>query len=175
MAGGMPFYRFLGNRVTTTLENAMLGSRFTDMHSGLRAYTRDCLLSLPFLRYTDDFSFDSQMLVDAATGGQRVVEVPIPTRYSLESSSIDVGSSLKYVAESLPYAVGRSAKRGRRGRRARPPGTSHGRAPPSAASSPSSGRAPSAGRASRSSSTRQRHGHGAPRRVQLHQRRPLAA
>ena len=118
MAGGMPFYRFLGNRVTTTLENAMLGSRFTDMHSGLRAYTRDCLLSLPFLRYTDDFSFDSQMLVDAATGGQRVVEVPIPTRYSLESSSIDVGSSLKYVAESLTYAVGRSARRGRRGRRA---------------------------------------------------------
>jgi 2-polyprenyl-3-methyl-5-hydroxy-6-metoxy-1,4-benzoquinol methylase len=117
LGGGMPLYRFLGNRVTTTLENAMLGSRFTDMHSGLRAYTRQCLLSLPFLRYTDDFSFDSQMLVDAATSGQRVVEVPIPTRYSLDSSSIDVGRSLKYVAESVTYAAGRSAKRGRRGRR----------------------------------------------------------
>jgi 2-polyprenyl-3-methyl-5-hydroxy-6-metoxy-1,4-benzoquinol methylase len=117
-SGGMPLYRFLGNRVTTTLENVMLGSRFTDMHSGLRAYTRECLLSLPFLRYTDDFSFDSQMLVDAATGGVRIVEVPIPTRYTRESSSIDVGRSLKYVAESLRYTTSRSLKRGRRGRRA---------------------------------------------------------
>ena len=45
--GGMPLYRYVGNRLTTTLENWMLGSRFTDMHSGLRAYTRECLLSLP--------------------------------------------------------------------------------------------------------------------------------
>ena len=116
--GGMPLYRFLGNRLTTTLENVMLGSRFTDMHSGLRAYTRECLLSVPFLRYTDDFSFDSQMLVDAATGGLRVVEVPIPTRYTRESSSIDVGRSLRYVAESLRYTTSRSLKRGRRGRKA---------------------------------------------------------
>ena len=122
-AGGMPLYRFLGNRVTTTLENILLGSRFTDMHSGLRAYKRECLLALPFLRYTDDFSFDSQMLVDAATGGQRIVEVPIPTRYTRESSSIDIGKSLKYVAESLGYTTSRSLKRGRRGRRA--PGAWH--------------------------------------------------
>jgi glycosyltransferase involved in cell wall biosynthesis len=84
--GGMPMYRYLGNRLTTTLENLMLGSRFTEMHSGLRAYTRECLLSLPFRRYSDDFSFDSQLLVDAVTAGQRVVEVPIPTRYTQESS-----------------------------------------------------------------------------------------
>jgi 2-polyprenyl-3-methyl-5-hydroxy-6-metoxy-1,4-benzoquinol methylase len=115
--GGMPMYRFVGNRITTTLENLMLGSRFTDMHSGLRAYTRDCLLSLPFLRYTDDFSFDSQFLVDAVTGGQRVVEVPIPTRYGQESSSISVGRSLKYVGRTLAYCARQSATRGRRGRR----------------------------------------------------------
>ena len=114
-AGGMPLYRYVGNRVTTIVENVMLGSRFTDLHSGLRAYTRDCLLSLPFLRYTDDFAFDSQMLADAATGGQRVVEVPIPTRYSGESSSIDVPRSLRYVAESLRYVSARAARRGRRG------------------------------------------------------------
>jgi len=135
-AGGMPLYRFLGNRVTTTLENILLGSRFTDMHSGLRAYKRECLLALPFLRYTDDFSFDSQMLVDAATGGQRIVEVPIPTRYTRESSSIDIGKSLKYVAESLGYTTSRSLKRGRRGRRAPAawreprPGPSLGDGPP---------------------------------------------
>jgi len=115
--GGMPMYRFVGNRITTTLENLMLGSRFTDMHSGLRAYTRDCLLSLPFLRYSDDFSFDSQLLVDAVTSGQRVVEVPIPTRYTEESSSISVGRSLSYVGSTLSYCARQTASRGRRGRR----------------------------------------------------------
>ncbi|MHB8511680.1 MAG: glycosyltransferase [Actinomycetota bacterium] len=117
LGGGMPMYRFLGNRLTTTLENMMLGSRFTDMHSGMRAYTRQCLLSLPFVSYSDDFWFDSQMLVDAVTLGHRVVEVPIPTRYTLESSSIAVGSSLRYIGESLLYCAERSALRGKRGRR----------------------------------------------------------
>lgn len=116
-AGGMPLYRFVGNRVTTSVENAMLGSRFTELHSGLRAYTRECLLSLPFMRYSDGFSFDSQLIADAVTSGQRVVEVPIPTRYTTESSSIAVGSSLRYVAESLRYVAAQSARRGRRGQR----------------------------------------------------------
>jgi glycosyltransferase involved in cell wall biosynthesis len=80
--GGMPLYRYLGNRTATTLENLMLGSRFTELHSGLRAYTRRCLLELPILRYSDDFAFDSQLMVDAVTTGQRVVEVPIETRYT---------------------------------------------------------------------------------------------
>jgi 2-polyprenyl-3-methyl-5-hydroxy-6-metoxy-1,4-benzoquinol methylase len=117
LGGGMPLYRYLGNRVTTTLENLMLGSRFTDMHSGLRAYTRECLLSLPFLRYSDDFDFDSQLIVDAVTGGQRVVEVPIPTRYTHESSSISVARSLRYVAKTLAYCGRQAAARGRRGGR----------------------------------------------------------
>lgn len=117
VGGGMPMYRYLGNRITTTLENLMLGARFTDMHSGLRAYTRQCLLNIPFLRYSDDFSFDGQFLVDAVTSGQRVVEVPIPTRYTKESSSISVVRSLKYIASSLAYCAKRTSERGRRGKR----------------------------------------------------------
>jgi 2-polyprenyl-3-methyl-5-hydroxy-6-metoxy-1,4-benzoquinol methylase len=113
----MPLYRYLGNRTATTLENLMLGSRFTELHSGLRAYTRRCLLELPILRYSDDFVFDSQLMVDAVTTGQRVVEVPIETRYTKESSSISVGRSLRYVAHSLTYCARRTATRGRRGRR----------------------------------------------------------
>jgi len=116
-AGGMPLYRYVGNRLTTTLENLMLGSRFTETHSGMRAYTRRCLLSVPFLGYSDDFSFDSQFLVDAVTSGQRVVEVPIPTRYTKESSSISILRSLKYVAESLAYCARQTAARGRKGHR----------------------------------------------------------
>lgn len=117
LSGGMPLYRFVGNRVTTVLENLMLGSRFTEMHSGMRAYTRRCLLSLPYLRYSDDFVFDSQMLVDAISSGQRVVEVPIPTRYTKESSSIAIGSSLRYIGGSIGYCARSAALNGRRGRR----------------------------------------------------------
>jgi glycosyl transferase family 2 len=117
LAGGMPLYRYVGNRITTFLENLMLGSRFTETHSGMRAYTREALLSLPFLRYSDDFVFDSQLLVDAVTSGLRVVEVPIPTRYTKESSSIALGASLRYVLSSLAYCFRRSRERGRRGRR----------------------------------------------------------
>jgi hypothetical protein len=115
--GGMPRYRFIGNRLTTFLQNLFLGSRFTEMHSGMRAYTRRCLLSMPFLGYSDDFAFDSQFLVDAVTSGQRVVEVPIPTRYTKESSSISVIKSLRYVASGIAYTIKRSRQRGRRGRR----------------------------------------------------------
>jgi glycosyltransferase involved in cell wall biosynthesis len=115
--GGMPLYRYVGNRLTSALENLMLGSRFTELHSGLRAYTRRCLLSLPFEDYADDFLFDSQLLIDAITYGYSVVEVPIPTRYTKESSSISVGASLRYVIGSLVYCARQVAARGRKGRR----------------------------------------------------------
>ncbi|MEX0985054.1 MAG: glycosyltransferase family 2 protein [Actinomycetota bacterium] len=116
-AGGMPLYRYLGNRLTTVLENLALGTHFTETHSGMRAYTRDCLLRMPLLGYSDDFWFDTQFLVDAVTSGMRVIEVPIPTRYTAESSSIGIGRSLRYVAASLAYAARMSAARGRKGRR----------------------------------------------------------
>jgi hypothetical protein len=117
IGGGMPIYRYVGNRLTTIAENLMLGSRFTELHSGLRAYTRRCLLSLPFLRYSDDFLFDSQLLIDAVTSGHRVVEVPIPTRYTLESSSIAIDRSLAYITGTLAHCARLVAERGRRGRR----------------------------------------------------------
>ncbi len=116
-AGGMPMYRFLGNRVTTTIQNQLLGTRFSELHSGMRAYTRGCLLRLPFLAYSDDFDFDAQVLCDAITSDMRVVEVPIPTRYTKESSSIAVGPSLRYVARSVTTATAARVRNGRRGSR----------------------------------------------------------
>jgi glycosyltransferase involved in cell wall biosynthesis len=115
--GGMPLYRYVGNRLTSAVENLILGSRFTELHSGMRAYTRRCLSSLPFQDYSDDFLFDSQLLIDAVTLGLSVVEVPIPTRYTRESSSISVGASLSYIVGSLAYCARQVAKRGRKRRR----------------------------------------------------------
>ncbi len=99
--GGMPNYRFYGNRITTVLENRLLGTRFTEMHSGMRAYRREVLEALPFTSYSDDFDFDTQLLVDAHLHRFRIVEVAIPTLYTKESSSISVSRSLKYVVRSL--------------------------------------------------------------------------
>jgi 2-polyprenyl-3-methyl-5-hydroxy-6-metoxy-1,4-benzoquinol methylase len=117
LEGGMPLYRYAGNRLTTITQNLLLGTRFTDMHSGMRAYTRECLLSIPFLGYSEGFDFDAEFLIDAVTSGQRVVEVPIPTRYSKESSSISVERSIQYVAKGTTYAALRGLVRGHRGKR----------------------------------------------------------
>ena len=117
LRGGMPLYRFLGNRMTTVVENALLGTRFSEMHSGMRAYTRGCLLTLPFLGYSNDFVFDTQLLTDAVTTRLDVVEVPIPTRYTKESSSIAIGASIKYIESGIRYAATKGWERGRRGSR----------------------------------------------------------
>ena len=117
--GGMPWYRYYGNRLTTFVQNRLFGTNFSEHHSGMRAYTRRCLESLPFLGYSDDFDFDAQFLADAVTSGQRVVEVPIPTRYTKESSSIAIGASLRYVARSVQHAASARVRRGRLGHRSR--------------------------------------------------------
>jgi glycosyltransferase involved in cell wall biosynthesis len=100
-SGGMPHYRYVGNKLTTMVENRLLGTSFTEMHSGMRAYSRAVLEALPFMSYSDDFDFDTQFLVGAHLRGMRIQEVAIPTRYTAESSSISIPRSLRYVARSV--------------------------------------------------------------------------
>lgn len=100
-SGGMPSYRYYGNRLTTTVQNRLLGTKFTETHSGMRAYSRAVLTTVPISRFSDDFVFDTQMLVAVHRAGFRIREVPIPTRYTDDSSSISVRRSLLYVAQSV--------------------------------------------------------------------------
>jgi glycosyltransferase involved in cell wall biosynthesis len=95
--GGMPLYRYVGNRLTTAIENVVLGTHFAELHSGLKAYTANFLRELDYHQYSDDFVFDSQMLIDGVLSGARIEEVSIPTRYTAESSSISVSRSLRYI------------------------------------------------------------------------------
>lgn len=99
--GGMPNYRYFGNRLTTFVENRLLGTNFSEMHSGMRAYTRQVLETLPLESYSDDFLFDTQLLVGAHKHGFRIREVGIPTRYTSESSSVGIRRSVAYVALSV--------------------------------------------------------------------------
>jgi glycosyltransferase involved in cell wall biosynthesis len=115
--GGMPLYRYVGNRLTTAIENLVLGTHFAELHSGLKAYTSDFLRRIDYHAYSDDFVFDSQMIIDAVLSGARVEEVPIPTRYTEESSSISVVRSLRYIALTVVELV-RLKRRHARARRA---------------------------------------------------------
>jgi glycosyltransferase involved in cell wall biosynthesis len=112
--GGMPLYRYVGNRLTTAIENLLLGTRFAELHSGLKAYTSDFLRRIDYHAYSDDFVFDSQMIIDAVLSGARVEEVPIPTRYTEESSSISVGRSLRYIALTVVELVRLKRRHARR-------------------------------------------------------------
>jgi glycosyltransferase involved in cell wall biosynthesis len=103
--GGMPLYRYVGNRLTTAIENMAMGTHFAELHSGLKAYTADFLRSLDYHSYSDDFVFDSQMIIDAVLSNKRIEEVSIPTRYTMESSSISIPRSLRYIRLTLTELI----------------------------------------------------------------------
>jgi glycosyltransferase involved in cell wall biosynthesis len=84
LKGGMPVYKWLGNRILTRVENQLLGSKLTEFHSGYRAYSVDALRSLPLERNTDAFDFDTQIIVQLVDAGMRIKEIPIPTYYGDE-------------------------------------------------------------------------------------------
>lgn len=84
LAGGMPLYKFVGNRVLTLFENTMLGMNLSEFHSGYRLYSCAALRQVPFERNTHDFHFDTQIIVQFRALGFRIVELPIPTYYGDE-------------------------------------------------------------------------------------------
>jgi len=94
--GGMPLYRFISNKALTTIENLALNGRFTDLHSGYRAYSRSFLQTVPFMRNSDKFVFDTQMIAQASAFGMRLVEIPIMTRYHAEASSTSMKANIEY-------------------------------------------------------------------------------
>jgi glycosyltransferase involved in cell wall biosynthesis len=93
---GMPWWKFLGNRFLTGLQNRILGQRLSEYHTGYRAFSRRVLEEVPFLLNSDNFVFDQEMLVQAIHLGFRIKEVPVPTRYFPEASSASFRASVIY-------------------------------------------------------------------------------
>jgi hypothetical protein len=100
-AGGMPIWKYMANRGLTTIENRVLGTHLTEMHTGYRAYSRKLLLEVPFLRNALDFSFDSEMIMQAVHFGFRIGEVPARSRYFDDASSISLRPSIVYGLKTL--------------------------------------------------------------------------
>ena len=96
LKGGMPLYKYIANRGLTFLENLLLGAKFSEYHTGYRAFSRSVLTTLPLLENSDDFVFDNQMLAQCVHFGFRVGEVSCPTRYFQEASSITFRRSMRY-------------------------------------------------------------------------------
>ena len=93
--GGMPLYKRIGNRILTAIENRLLGAQLSEFHSGYRAYRVSTLARLPFERNTDDFHFDTEIIIQLLLARARIVEVPIPTYYGDEICHVN----------GIPYAL----------------------------------------------------------------------
>lgn len=101
LRGGMPLYKFLGNRLLTSMENLVLRQSLSEYHTGLRAYSNRLLRSLYLDLNSDDFVFDTEIIVQLVAVGYTIQEIPIETRYFPEASSINFRRSVTYGTQTI--------------------------------------------------------------------------
>ena len=96
LKGGMPFYKYVANKFLTWLENLVLGTHFSEFHTGYRAYNRHALTSVNFEANSENFVFDNEIIVQFVLKKMRFKEIPVTTRYSFDSSSVSFKSGVVY-------------------------------------------------------------------------------
>jgi glycosyltransferase involved in cell wall biosynthesis len=101
IAGGMPRWKWVGNRFLTWIENRAFRTGFSEFHTGYRAFSAEILREIAFLRNSDGFVFDQEIFAQLVRRGARVHEIAIPTRYFLEASSVSFTRSVEYGLRTL--------------------------------------------------------------------------
>jgi glycosyltransferase involved in cell wall biosynthesis len=103
LAGGMPRWKYVSNRFLTIVENVCFGLRLSEYHTGLRAYSRRLLETIPFHLNSDDFVFDQELIAQVVAAGMRdrIGEIAVPTRYFEEASSVGFRRSVVYGLSTL--------------------------------------------------------------------------
>ncbi len=102
LAGGMPRWKHVSNRFLTTVENRAFGLRLSEYHTGLRAYSRRLLETIPYRLNSNDFVFDQELIAQVvAAGGFGIGEIAVPTRYLEEASSVGLRRSIVYGLSTL--------------------------------------------------------------------------
>ena len=96
LRGGMPFYKYVFNRMLTFFQNTVMGQKLSEYHTGFRAFSREVLEKIDYHANSDDFVFDNQMLAQIFFAGYEIAEVTCPTKYFTEASSINFRRSTKY-------------------------------------------------------------------------------
>jgi glycosyltransferase involved in cell wall biosynthesis len=93
--GGMPLYKYVGNRVLTYIQNRLTGLNLSEYHSGYRLYSVSALKRLPFRSFSNVWHFDTQILLSMAERNMKIAELPIPTYYGDEICHVN----------GIPYAL----------------------------------------------------------------------
>lgn len=101
-AGGMPAYKWVGNQVLTCFQNWMLGTSLSEFHTGYRLYSTAALAQLPFEKNTNDFHFDTEIIIQFVLGKLRIAELPIPTFYGDEVCHVN---GMKYAWDVFKATV----------------------------------------------------------------------
>ncbi len=96
LQGGMPWWKYVSNRILTAAQNLLMGAKLSEYHTGYRAYSRELLLKMQLDRLSNDFIFDNQFIAQALWNGSMIGEVSCPTKYFPEASSINFRRSLVY-------------------------------------------------------------------------------
>jgi glycosyltransferase involved in cell wall biosynthesis len=96
LKGGMPIWKYCGNRFLTWMQNKALKTNLSEFHSGFRAYNVNVLKQLPLKELTNEFHFDTEIVIQFLSKGLRIKEVPIPTHYGPESHQVGFGESVRY-------------------------------------------------------------------------------
>lgn len=105
LEGGMPWWKYIANRVLTGFENMLIGAKLSEYHTGYRAFSREVLESLVMDDNSDDFVFDNQMLAQILWAGYKIAEISCPTKYFKDASSINFLRCLKYGLGCLQVGV----------------------------------------------------------------------
>lgn len=95
LRGGMPFYKYVGNKILTKFQNTLLQSDLSEFHSGYRLYAVEALAKVPFSLNSNDFHFDTEIIIQFLRAGHRIKELPIPTFYGDEICHVN---GLQYAA-----------------------------------------------------------------------------
>ncbi|MFH0906091.1 MAG: glycosyltransferase family 2 protein [archaeon] len=96
LSGGMPVYKYIGNRILTFIENLVLRVNLSEFHTGYRAWSKELLKDINFNANSNDFVFDTQMIIQVVNKKYRIREIPVETRYFGEASSISLKRSIIY-------------------------------------------------------------------------------
>ncbi|MCB1040399.1 MAG: methyltransferase domain-containing protein [Acidimicrobiales bacterium] len=112
--GGMPAYKYLGNRILTTMQNKVVGTDLSEWHSGYRAYRVDALARLPLEKNSDGFNFDTEVIIQLHEAGMRIEEIPIPTYYGDEICYVNglgyardvTGDVVRYRLHKMGFGTG---------------------------------------------------------------------
>jgi glycosyltransferase involved in cell wall biosynthesis len=113
LRGGMPWWKYIANRLLTLSENILLGAKLSEYHTGYRAFARELLERLPLDKNSDDFVFDNQMLAQIIWLGRPIGEITCPAKYMPEASSINFRRSVRYGLGCLKVAIDFILARGR--------------------------------------------------------------